>query len=56
MALTFPRGFRAGTAACGIKAFTAGASAIPTGQKDDLCVIHSSFLCDAGGVFTTNKI
>ena len=56
MALTFPRGFRAGTAACGIKAFTAGASAIPTGQKDDLCVIHSSLMCDTGGVFTTNKI
>ena len=56
MALTFPRGFRAGTAACGIKAFTAGASAIPTGQKDDLCVIHSAFQCDTGGVFTTNKV
>ena len=56
MALTFPRGFRAGTAACGIKAFTAGASAMPTGQKDDLCVIHSSLMCDTGGVFTTNKI
>jgi glutamate N-acetyltransferase/amino-acid N-acetyltransferase len=56
VALTFPHGFRAGTAACGIKAFTAGASAIPTGQKDDLCVIHSSLMCDTGGVFTTNKI
>ena len=56
MALTFPRGFRAGTAACGIKAFTAGASAIPRGQKDDLCVIHSSLVCDTGGVFTTNKV
>jgi len=56
VALTFPRGFRAGTAACGIKAFTSGASAIPTGQRDDLCVIHSSLLCDTGGVFTTNKI
>src|SRR5450759_660128 len=56
MALTYPRGFRAGTAACGIKAFTSGASAIPTGQKDDLCVIHSALLCDTGGVFTTNKI
>ena len=56
MALTFPRGFRAGTAACGIKAFTAGASAMPTGQKDDLCVIHSLLQCDTGGVFTTNKI
>ena len=56
MAVTFARGFRAGTAACGIKAFTAGASAIPTGQRDDLVVIQSSNPCDAGGVFTTNKI
>jgi glutamate N-acetyltransferase/amino-acid N-acetyltransferase len=56
MALTFARGFRAGTAACGIRAFTAGASAIPSGQKDDLCVIHSSLPCDTGGVFTTNKV
>ena len=56
MAVTYPRGFRAGTAACGIKAFTAGASAIPSGQKDDLCVIHSAHPCDAGGVFTTNKV
>ena len=56
MALTYARGFRAGTAACGIKAFTAGASAIPTDQKDDLCVIHSAYPCDAGGVFTTNKV
>ncbi|HXJ49402.1 MAG TPA: bifunctional ornithine acetyltransferase/N-acetylglutamate synthase, partial [Candidatus Acidoferrum sp.] len=56
MALTFPHAFRAGTAACGIKAFTAGASAIPTGQKDDLCVVHSTLMCDTGGVFTTNRI
>ena len=56
MAVTFARGFRAGTSACGIKAFTAGASAIPTGQKDDLCVIHSSSPCDTGGVFTTNRV
>ena len=56
MAVTFPRGFLAGTAACGIKAFTAGASAIPTGQKDDLCVIRSEHGCDAGAVFTTNKV
>jgi glutamate N-acetyltransferase/amino-acid N-acetyltransferase len=56
MALTYARGFVAGTAACGIKAFTAGASAIPGNQKDDLCVIHSAFPCDAGGVFTTNKV
>jgi glutamate N-acetyltransferase/amino-acid N-acetyltransferase len=56
VAVTYPRGFRAGTAACGIKAFTAGASAIPTGQKDDLCVVHSVNPLDAGGVFTTNKV
>ena len=56
MAVTFARGFRAGTAACGIKAFTAGASAIPTNQRDDLCVIHSAHPCDTGGVFTTNKV
>jgi glutamate N-acetyltransferase / amino-acid N-acetyltransferase len=56
MAVTFARGFRAGTAACGIKAFTTGASAIPSGQRDDLCVIQSEHGCDAGGVFTTNKV
>ena len=56
MAVTYARGFRAGTAACGIKAFTAGASAIPRGQKDDLCVVHSAYPCDTGGVFTTNKV
>ena len=56
MAITFARGFRAGTAACGIKAFTTGASAIPRDQKDDLCVIHSAYPCDTGGVFTTNKV
>src|SRR2546425_764513 len=41
VAVTYARGFRAGTAACGIKAFTTGASSIPSGQKDDLCVIKS---------------
>ncbi len=56
MAVTYARGFRAGTAACGIKAFTAGASAIPSGQRDDLCVIYSTMPCDVGGVFTTNKV
>jgi glutamate N-acetyltransferase/amino-acid N-acetyltransferase len=56
MAVTFARGFRAGTAACGIKAFTSGASAIPSGQRDDLCVVSSEHGCDAGGVFTTNKV
>ena len=56
MAVTYARGFRAGTAACGIKAFTTGASAIPRDQKDDLCVVHSAYPCDTGGVFTTNKV
>jgi glutamate N-acetyltransferase / amino-acid N-acetyltransferase len=56
VAVTFARGFRAGTAACGIKAFTAGATAIPRDQRDDLCVIHSAYPCDTGGVFTTNKV
>ncbi len=56
MAVTFARGFRAGTAACGVKAFTAGASAIPSGQRNDLVVIQSTNPCDAGGVFTTNRI
>src|SRR5205823_1032736 len=56
VAVTYARGFRAGTAACGIKAFTAGATAIPSGQRDDLCVVHSAYPCDTGGVFTTNKV
>ena len=56
MAVTFPRGWKAGSAACGIKAFTAGASAIPSGQRDDLAVIYSDRPCDAAGVFTTNKV
>ena len=54
--MTFAHGFRAGTAACGIKAFTTGATAIPTAQRDDLCVIQSEHGCDTGGVFTTNKV
>jgi glutamate N-acetyltransferase/amino-acid N-acetyltransferase len=56
VAVTFARGFRAGTAACGIKAFTAGATAIPTDQRNDLCVVESDRSCDTGGVFTTNKV
>ena len=56
MAVTFPRGFRAGTAACGIKAFTAGATAIPSDQTDDLCVIATERICDAGATFTTNRV
>jgi glutamate N-acetyltransferase/amino-acid N-acetyltransferase len=54
--LTAPRGWRAGVASCGIKAFTAGASAIPTDQREDLAVIASDQVCDTGGVFTTNKV
>jgi glutamate N-acetyltransferase / amino-acid N-acetyltransferase len=56
VAVTFPRGFVAGTASCGIKAFTTGATAIPSGQQKDLCVVRSERICDTGGVFTTNKV
>jgi glutamate N-acetyltransferase / amino-acid N-acetyltransferase len=56
VAVTFPRGWQAGSAACGIKAFTAGASAMPSGQRDDLAVLYSDRPCDAAGVFTTNKV
>ena len=54
--VTAPKGWLAGVAACGIKAFTAGASALPSDQKEDLTVFASDRLCDAGGVFTTNKV
>ncbi|MDQ6773251.1 MAG: bifunctional glutamate N-acetyltransferase/amino-acid acetyltransferase ArgJ [Candidatus Dormibacteraeota bacterium] len=54
--LTAPKGWRAGVAVCGIKAFTAGASALPGNQREDLAVIASDRPCDAGGVFTTNKV
>ena len=54
--VTAPRGWRAGVAACGIKAFTAGASALPGGQREDLTVFASDRPCDAGGVFTTNRV
>jgi glutamate N-acetyltransferase / amino-acid N-acetyltransferase len=54
--VTYPRGFRAGTASAGIKAFTAGASAIPSDQRDDVAVIFSETPCDTGGIFTTNKV
>ena len=43
-------------AACGIKAFTAGASALPGDQREDLTVIASDLPCDSGGVFTTNRV
>jgi glutamate N-acetyltransferase / amino-acid N-acetyltransferase len=54
--VTAAAGWRAGVAGCGIKAFTAGASALPGEQRDDLAVFASERLCDAGGVFTTNKV
>ena len=54
--MTYPRGFLAGTASCGIKAFTSGATAMPSGQHKDLCVVQSAHVCDTGGVFTTNKV
>jgi glutamate N-acetyltransferase/amino-acid N-acetyltransferase len=54
--VTAPQGWRAGAAACGIKAFTAGASALPGDQREDLTVIASDRVCDAGGVFTTNRV
>ncbi|HSR26374.1 MAG TPA: bifunctional glutamate N-acetyltransferase/amino-acid acetyltransferase ArgJ [Candidatus Eisenbacteria bacterium] len=54
--VTAPRGWHAGVAACGIKAFTAGASALPGDQREDLAVLASDRLCDAGGVFTTNRV
>ncbi|HEX6488807.1 MAG TPA: bifunctional glutamate N-acetyltransferase/amino-acid acetyltransferase ArgJ [Candidatus Dormibacteraeota bacterium] len=54
--VTAPQGWRAGTAACGIKAFTAGASALPGDARDDLAVLASDRACDAAGVFTTNRV
>ncbi|HZV48737.1 MAG TPA: bifunctional glutamate N-acetyltransferase/amino-acid acetyltransferase ArgJ [Candidatus Dormibacteraeota bacterium] len=56
--VTAPRGWRAGAAACGIKAATAGGSAyLPSAQdREDLTVVVSDLACDAGGVFTTNRV
>jgi glutamate N-acetyltransferase / amino-acid N-acetyltransferase len=54
--VTAPKGWRAGVAACGIKAFTAGATALPGEQREDLAVFSSDRACDAGGVFTTNRV
>ncbi|MGH7904394.1 MAG: bifunctional glutamate N-acetyltransferase/amino-acid acetyltransferase ArgJ [Candidatus Dormibacteraceae bacterium] len=44
--VTAPRGWRAGVAACGIKRV----------GRDDLAVLVSSLDCDAGGVFTANRV
>jgi glutamate N-acetyltransferase/amino-acid N-acetyltransferase len=54
--VTAARGWRAGVASCGIKAFTAGASAIPSEQREDLTVFASATPCDSGGVFTQNRV
>jgi glutamate N-acetyltransferase / amino-acid N-acetyltransferase len=54
--VTAARGWRAGVAACGIKAFTAGASALPGDPREDLTVFASDHAGDAGGVFTTNRV
>ncbi len=56
--VTAPRGWRAGAAVCGIKAATAGESAyLPAaGDREDLTVIVADDVCDAGGVFTTNRV
>ena len=44
--ITFPKGFSAGTSACGLK---------KNGQLD-LCVIKSESLASCAGVFTTNVV
>jgi glutamate N-acetyltransferase / amino-acid N-acetyltransferase len=54
--VTAARGWRAGVAACGIKTLTAGPSALPGEARDDLTVVVSDGVCDAGGVFTTNRV
>jgi len=54
--VTAAGGWRAGVAACGIKALTAGASALPGDVREDLTVFASDLPCDAGGVFTTNRV
>jgi len=54
--VTAAREWRAGVAACGIKGFTAGASALPGEPREDLTVFASDRTCDAGGVFTTNRV
>ncbi|MFZ0218008.1 MAG: bifunctional glutamate N-acetyltransferase/amino-acid acetyltransferase ArgJ, partial [Candidatus Dormiibacterota bacterium] len=55
--ITAPLGWRAGTAACGIKEATGGGEpSLGDGRRDDLTVVVSDRRCDAGGVFTTNKV
>lgn len=55
--VTAPRGWRAGTAACGIKQATNGDDPVlGSTDRDDLTVIYSDHPCDVGGVFTQNKV
>ncbi len=55
--VTLARGWRAGTAACGIKEATNGEDPVlGTTDRDDLTVVYSERPCDAGGVFTQNKV
>lgn len=55
--VTAARGWRAGTAACGIKEATNGADPVlGSTDRDDLTVVFSERPCDAGGVFTQNKV
>ncbi|HVB76761.1 MAG TPA: bifunctional glutamate N-acetyltransferase/amino-acid acetyltransferase ArgJ [Candidatus Nitrosotalea sp.] len=54
--VTAARDWTAGSAGCGIKALTAGASAPPGQVRDDVTVIFSASEVDAGGVFTTNRV
>ena len=55
--VTAARGWRAGTAACGIKEATNGEDPVlGSTDRDDLTVVYSERPCDAGGVFTQNKV
>ncbi len=55
--VTAPRGWRAGTAACGIKEATNGEDPVlGSTDRDDLAVVFSDSPCDVGGVFTQNKV
>jgi glutamate N-acetyltransferase/amino-acid N-acetyltransferase len=55
--VTAARGWRAGTAACGIKEATNGDDPVlGSTERDDLTVVSSDRPCDVGGVFTQNKV
>ncbi|MGH7881456.1 MAG: bifunctional glutamate N-acetyltransferase/amino-acid acetyltransferase ArgJ, partial [Candidatus Dormibacteraceae bacterium] len=51
-----PRGYYMGSAACGIKAATAGESTLPAEGREDLTVLLSEHPCEVGGAFTTNQV